>query len=235
MSAPEAETVSRALKALADPLRLRTLSLIAASPAGEACVEDVTALTAVSQPTVSHHLRVLKDAGLVTAERRGTWVWYRIAAEHHATVRAVLGAFAAAEERPAEPVPDLDGHLDRLVGDLAPRYPTIDPDRVRDVVRDSSTALTRTGPRAHLVGLTERFARQRLDDLVRIEGGSTVPRVLFVCVATAGRSQLAAALLQRYAGDAVLARSAGRPLPQPSTRTSGRSSTRSAPTASPSR
>ena len=72
MSAPAAEQVSRALKALADPLRLRALSLIAASPRGEVCVEDVSALTAVSQPTVSHHLKVLKDAGLVTAERRGT-------------------------------------------------------------------------------------------------------------------------------------------------------------------
>jgi ArsR family transcriptional regulator len=209
MSAASADEVARALKALADPLRLRALSLIAASPAGEACVEDVSELTSVSQPTVSHHLKVLKDAGLVTAERRGTWVWYRIAPENRGAIRAVLGAFAAADERPAEAVPDLDGHLDRLAGDLAPRYPTIDPARVRDVVRDSSTALARTGPRAHLVGLTERFARQRLDDLVRIEGGPTVPRVLFVCVANAGRSQLAAALLQRHGGDAVLARSAG--------------------------
>jgi ArsR family transcriptional regulator len=210
MSAPAAEQVSRALKALADPLRLRALSLIAASPRGEVCVEDVCALTAVSQPTVSHHLRVLKDAGLVTTDRRGTWVWYRVAPEHQETVRAVLGAFAAADTRPADALPDLDGHLDQVAADLAPRYPTIDAARVRDVVRDSATALARTsGVGARLVDLTERFARQRLDDLVRVEGGTTVPRVLFVCVANAGRSQLAAALLQRYAGDAVLARSAG--------------------------
>ncbi|WP_456787736.1 metalloregulator ArsR/SmtB family transcription factor [Cellulomonas sp. P5_C5] len=210
MSAPAAEQVARALRALADPLRLRALSLIAASPRGEVCVEDVSALTAVSQPTVSHHLKVLKDAGLVSAERRGTWVWYRLAAEHREAVRAVLGAFATVDARPTEAVADLDGHLDRVAAGLAPRYPTIDPARVRDVVRDSATALARTsGVGARLVDLTERFARQRLDDLVRIEGGPTVPRVLFVCVANAGRSQLAAALLQRYAGDAVLARSAG--------------------------
>ena len=210
MSAPAAEDLARALKALADPLRLRALSLIAASPAGEACVLDISELTAVSQPTVSHHLKVLKDVGLVTAERRGTWVWYRIAPNHRAAVRAVLEAFAAADSRPTASVHELDHLLDDVAAALVPRYPTIDPARVRDVVRDSSTALARTGgvhPR--LVGLTDRFARQRLDDLVRIEGGATVPRVLFVCVANAGRSQLAAALLQHHAGDSVLARSAG--------------------------
>lgn len=210
MSAPAAQDVARALKALADPLRLRALSLIAASPSGEACVLDISELTNVSQPTVSHHLKVLKDVGLVTAERRGTWVWYRIDPTHRSAVRAILEAFAEVEADGSPPQPDLDARLDDLAVALAPRYPSIDPARVRDVVRDSSTALARTaGQHAPLVGLTDRFARQRLDDLVRIEGGATVPRVLFVCVANAGRSQLAAALLQRYAGDAVLARSAG--------------------------
>ncbi|MEZ0447618.1 metalloregulator ArsR/SmtB family transcription factor [Cellulomonas sp. ICMP 17802] len=210
MSAPAADDVARALKALADPLRLRALSLIAASPAGEACVLDISELTNASQPTVSHHLRVLKDAGLVTAERRGTWVWYRIAPEHRAAVRAVLEAFGSTQVPPDDALPDLDLRLDEVAADLAVRYPSIGTARVRDVVRDSSTALARTGGvRARLPGLTERFARQRLDDLVRIEGGPTVPRVLFVCVANAGRSQLAAALFQRYAGSSALARSAG--------------------------
>ncbi|GEL99266.1 metalloregulator ArsR/SmtB family transcription factor [Cellulomonas terrae] len=210
MGAPAADQVARTLKALADPLRVRALSLIAASPRGEVCVEDVSTLTAVSQPTVSHHLKVLKDGGLVTAERRGTWVWYRLAPEHRGAVRAVLEAFDDVDPHPTGPVPDLDHHLDRVAADLAPRYPTIVAARVRDVVRDSSTALARTsGLGERLVLLTERFARQRLDDLVRIEGGTTVPRVLFVCVANAGRSQLAAALLQHHAGGTVLARSAG--------------------------
>lgn len=62
-------------KALADPVRLRLLSMIAA--ADEACVCDLTVPFDVSQPTISHHLRVLRDAGLVEAERRGTWVYYR--------------------------------------------------------------------------------------------------------------------------------------------------------------
>ena len=211
MGAPVAEDVARALRALADPLRLRALSLIAASPSGEACVLDISELTAVSQPTVSHHLKVLRDAGIVTSERRGTWVWYRLAPEHRDAVRAVLHAFAAVDERPTDAVHDLDD---------APR-PRRRPTSRRGTRRSTPTASgtwsatprrRSPGPPARggrLVDLTERFARQRLDDLVRIEGGTTVPRVLFVCVANAGRSQLAAALLERYAGDSVLARSAG--------------------------
>lgn len=75
MSAHQAESVAGLLKALADPVRLRLMSLISA--ADEACVCDLTAPFAVSQPTISHHLRVLREAGLVDAERRGTWVYYR--------------------------------------------------------------------------------------------------------------------------------------------------------------
>jgi ArsR family transcriptional regulator len=75
MNAEQAETVAGLLKALADPVRLRLMSLIAA--ADEACVCDLTGPFAVSQPTISHHLRVLREAGLVEAERRATWVYYR--------------------------------------------------------------------------------------------------------------------------------------------------------------
>jgi ArsR family transcriptional regulator len=75
MSAEQAETVANLLKALSDPVRVRLMSMIAA--AEEACVCDLTAPFDVSQPTISHHLKVLRDAGLVDNERRGTWVWYR--------------------------------------------------------------------------------------------------------------------------------------------------------------
>jgi ArsR family transcriptional regulator len=75
MSPEQAESVAGLLKALADPVRLRLMSLIAAGE--EACVCELTTTFAVSQPTISHHLRVLREAGLVEAERRGTWVWYR--------------------------------------------------------------------------------------------------------------------------------------------------------------
>ena len=74
MSADQAESVAGLLKALADPVRLRLMSLIAATD--EACVCDLTGPFDVSQPTISHHLRVLREAGLVDCERRGTWVYY---------------------------------------------------------------------------------------------------------------------------------------------------------------
>lgn len=66
------------LKALADPARLRLLSLIQSSPDGEACVCDLTAPLGLSQPTVSHHLRILTESGLLEREKRGVWAYYRL-------------------------------------------------------------------------------------------------------------------------------------------------------------
>ena len=71
-----ATELARMFKALADPVRLRLLSLIASHEGGEACVCDLTGPFDVSQPTISHHLKVLREAGLVGSERRGTWVYY---------------------------------------------------------------------------------------------------------------------------------------------------------------
>ena len=75
MTATQAETASALLKAIADPVRLRLMSIIAA--ADETCVCELTGEFDVSQPTISHHLRVLREAGWVDSERRGTWVYYR--------------------------------------------------------------------------------------------------------------------------------------------------------------
>jgi len=209
-----ASAVAMTLKALAEPLRLRMLSFIATAPAGEACVCDLATLTEVSQPTVSHHLKVLRDVGVLTAERRGTWVWYRIAPGFKGAVSTLLESFApAALASVPEPphmtgLADADASLDRLAEDLAPRFPDVRADVVRRIVRESYTALARSAKvSTHLLTLTERFARQRLADTTRPVGGT--PQVLFVCVANAGRSQLAAALVRRYAGDRVVVRSAG--------------------------
>lgn len=76
----QAETLARSVKALADPTRLRIVSLIAASPDQEACVCDITDAVDLGQPTVSHHLKVLLDAGFVSRSRRGTWAYYRLRA-----------------------------------------------------------------------------------------------------------------------------------------------------------
>ena len=74
----EAERRAALLKALADPVRLQLLSIISASPDQESCVCDMTEAVEVSQPTVSHHLRTLVDAGILHRERRGSWAWFRL-------------------------------------------------------------------------------------------------------------------------------------------------------------
>src|SRR6478735_4899070 len=129
-----AGAVATTLKALAEPLRLRMLSFIATSPAGEACVCDLAALTDVSQPTVSHHLKVLRDVGVLTSERRGTWVWYRITGGYRAAVTTLLESFApAALEALVGPheltgLEDVDAALDHLATDLAARHPELGAD-----------------------------------------------------------------------------------------------------------
>jgi ArsR family transcriptional regulator len=75
--AETAAVLAPAFKALGDPVRLRLMSMIASAPGGEACVYDLAPEFALSGPTISHHLRTLREAGLVDAERRGTWVYYR--------------------------------------------------------------------------------------------------------------------------------------------------------------
>ena len=90
LSAGDAEMLSARFKALADPIRLRLFSKIASFGA-EVCVCDIDDV-GVSQPTVSHHLRKLREAGLVTAERRGTWVYYRVVPGALAAMSAVLAS-----------------------------------------------------------------------------------------------------------------------------------------------
>lgn len=83
------------LKALADPYRLRILATLASSP-NDVCVCDFTEALPLNQPAVSHHLRVLRDAGLVHSERRGTWVYYRLAADARTRIEDALnGVFTA--------------------------------------------------------------------------------------------------------------------------------------------
>jgi ArsR family transcriptional regulator len=78
LSDSEAEALASTLRVLADPARLRLLSEIAAQPGGEACVCNLTAPLGLSQPTVSHHLKLLHDAGVLDREQRGKWVFYSL-------------------------------------------------------------------------------------------------------------------------------------------------------------
>ena len=78
LSEAEAEDLAAAMRALADPVRLRLLSHVAARPNSEACACELVDVVGRSQPTVSHHLKVLHEAGLLRRERRSTWIWYRV-------------------------------------------------------------------------------------------------------------------------------------------------------------
>jgi len=90
----EAETLAFGLKALADPTRLRLISLVAAHEDAEACVCELTDPVGLTQPTVSHHLKILVDAGILTREQRGKWAYYRLVPE-------ALNALAALIATPA--------------------------------------------------------------------------------------------------------------------------------------
>ncbi len=93
LDASQAAELARAFTALADPVRLRVLSILAAAPAGKVCVCDFVSPLGKSQPTVSHHLKILSEAGLVAGDRRGKWVWYSLnrdrLADHRAAIQSV--------------------------------------------------------------------------------------------------------------------------------------------------
>jgi ArsR family transcriptional regulator len=82
--------LARVFKALGDPVRLRLLSLIASHAGGEACVCDLTDAFDLTGPTISHHLKVLREAGIIGGERRGTWVYYRVLPAALQTLSSVL-------------------------------------------------------------------------------------------------------------------------------------------------
>ena len=86
----DAEALATAFKAIADPGRLRLLSYIAAQSGSEACVCNLVGPLGLAQPTVSHHLRVLTEAGLLARERRGTWMFYRLVPERVEALRQAL-------------------------------------------------------------------------------------------------------------------------------------------------
>lgn len=96
LTATAAGEMAVRFKALADPVRLQLFSAIASHAGGEACVCDVSAGLEVSQPTVSHHLKVLRDAGLLTSERRASWVYYAVVPEALASLAGILGVGAQA-------------------------------------------------------------------------------------------------------------------------------------------
>ena len=99
MAEPQAAELAAMFKALGDPVRLRLLSLIASHPGGEACVCEISTTFDVSQPTISHHLKLLRSAGLLDCERRGTWVYYWVVPSALQRLSSVLRV----DEQPAKP------------------------------------------------------------------------------------------------------------------------------------
>ena len=95
LSEEEADDLASLLKVLADPARLRLLSMVANADTGEACACDLVEPIGRAQPTVSHHLSLLVDAGLLEREKRGRWAWYRVVPERLAAVRDALSPTTA--------------------------------------------------------------------------------------------------------------------------------------------
>ena len=87
--------LAQVFKALGDPIRLRLLSLIGTHQGGEVCVCDLTTAFDLTQPTISHHLKVLREAGIIASERRGTWVYYRLVPAALERIGALLTAPAS--------------------------------------------------------------------------------------------------------------------------------------------
>ncbi|MGH3403871.1 MAG: ArsR/SmtB family transcription factor [Streptosporangiaceae bacterium] len=91
LSPEQAEQVAPLLKALGDPVRLRLMSLVASRPGGEACVCDLAGDFDLSQPTISHHLKVLREEGLLDRDKRGVWVYYKVRSQAMASLGALIG------------------------------------------------------------------------------------------------------------------------------------------------
>ena len=223
LTVAQAIAAARVLKALADPVRLRLISLILAE--GEARVGDLGTEFELSQPTITHHLNVLFDAGLVVRTRDGNRVFYRA---NPATLAAAAATITPGPSTPPparwSPPPEgkalpglswdaAERTLARGVEDLAFRYAgSFNTETIDRYVHESYQTLYRTARiKTHLPILALRFAAERLAALAQSTGKAAkpVPEVLFVCTQNSGRSQIAAALLDRLAQTKVHVRSAG--------------------------
>jgi protein-tyrosine-phosphatase/DNA-binding transcriptional ArsR family regulator len=202
----DAEQIARNLRAMADPTRIQILALIVDSPAGRRPVTELAAELGLTQPTVSHHLHVMTDEGLLERVQEGRQAWYSVAPSRMTDVFDSVRADPLAATV-APPV------LERIAADLAVRFAgTFSAETIGEYVSGSYELLAqRARITRYLPSLTARFAADRLRALAQADGLTErgTPEVLFVCVQNAGRSQLAAAILRSLAGDSVRVLTAG--------------------------
>lgn len=201
-----AEQIARNLRAMADPTRVQILSLIVESAGGRRPVTELADELGLTQPTVSHHLRIMTEEGILERAQEGRQVWYSVVPARVSDVFDSVRADPVAAAL-APPV------LDRIAADLATRFAgTFSPETVAEYVRESYSLLAeKARVTRYLPSLTARFAADRLRALAEADGLSNdeVPDILFVCVQNAGRSQLASAILRSLAGDRVRVLTAG--------------------------
>ena len=235
---PEAVPVELA-RALGDPLRWRIVELLSTE---QLCVAHLAEELQTAQPLVSHHLKVLRQAGLIEPDRYRYWTYYRLRPGALVRLAATLGLLARSDPSPAAcrrlipgpehapPTPARpprqggpampDGHLDplsrstfaRSIESLAEEFRGIySLETIERFVDESIDRMAGARVVDFIPLLVHRFARERLRALAQAQGAivSDVPEVLFVCVHNAGRSQMAAALLDHHAKGRVHVRSAG--------------------------
>jgi ArsR family transcriptional regulator len=217
---PTAEARASQLSAVAEPVRLRLLSMVLHHPDGRIRSGELAAQFRQSAPTISHHLRVLTEAGLLERERVGTAIYYRPTHIAVAHLSALLTSTDDDTESSFPAVPVLESALAdpaevlaRISAPLADRFAgTFSPETVNRYVAESYRMLAeRSRIHRFLPSLTASFAADRLAALARANGSASTAAadVLFVCVRNAGRSQMAAALLLQRAGGRITVRSAG--------------------------
>jgi len=208
--------IAQSMRAIADPTRVQILRLLMDAPDGRRGVTDLANRLGLTQPTVSHHVRIMADDGILQSAQEGRQVWYSLAQSRLADV------FNFVQNSPTDAAATVDpAVLDRISEDLALRFAgTFSRETVADYVSNSYDLLRQGSPRdRHLSSHTSRFAADRLGSLAGTQAAAqagtseppttAVTEVLFVCVQNAGRSQLASAILRSLAGDRVRVLTAG--------------------------
>ena len=195
------------VRLLADPTRARIVRIILDADNGRETVTRLAGALGLTQPTLSHHVKLLHDGGLLDRLPEGRRVWYSVPTARIDAVTELLPGEAVAAPALA---------IDRTVDDLSARFAgTFSRETVERYVRESDGMLAAQGVGRHRSSRTASFAADRLTALATAEGHGTDarrdtrPEVLFVCVQNAWRSQLAAAIMRQLAGNRVGVRTAG--------------------------